>query len=55
MANRELSRKMFSYLLENGIFMLLPDILHGALSYSHTDDDIEKLIFTIERYVKEKH
>jgi glutamate-1-semialdehyde 2,1-aminomutase len=55
MANRELSRKMFSYMLENGIFMLLPDILHGALSYSHTDDDIERLISTIEWYVKEKH
>lgn len=52
-ANRDLSREMFSYMLENGILMLLPDMLHGAISYSHTDDDIEHLISTIERYVKE--
>jgi glutamate-1-semialdehyde 2,1-aminomutase len=54
-ADRDLSRKMFSYLLENGILMLLPDMLHGAISYSHSDDDVERLVSTIERYVKEKH
>lgn len=35
--------------------MLLPEILHGAVSYSHTDDDMERLVATVERYVKEKH
>jgi glutamate-1-semialdehyde 2,1-aminomutase len=53
LANVDLSRKMFSYLLKNGIFMLLPEMLHGAISFSHTEDDIERLVSTIERYVKE--
>jgi glutamate-1-semialdehyde 2,1-aminomutase len=51
-ANHNLSREMFSFLLENGIFMLRPDMLHGALSYAHTDDDIERLVSTVERFVK---
>jgi glutamate-1-semialdehyde 2,1-aminomutase len=53
--NHDLSKKMFSNLLENGILMLAPEMLHGAISYSHTDDDINRLISVIERYVKEKH
>jgi glutamate-1-semialdehyde 2,1-aminomutase len=52
-ANHNLSRKMFSFLLENGIFMLRPDMLHGALSYAHTDDDIGRLVSTVERFVKQ--
>ena len=55
MADLELSRKMFSHLLENGILMLLPDTLHGAISYSHSESDIEQLVSTIERYVKERN
>jgi glutamate-1-semialdehyde aminotransferase len=43
---------MFSFLLENGIFMLLPETLHGAISNAHTDDEIERLVSTIERFVK---
>ena len=53
--NHDLSKKMFSNLLENGILMLAPEMLHGAISYSHTNDDINRLISIIERYVKEKH
>ncbi len=55
MADLELSRKMFSHLLENGILMLLPDTLHAAISYSHSESDIEQLVSTIERYVKERN
>jgi glutamate-1-semialdehyde 2,1-aminomutase len=54
LANRELSRELFNFLLENGILMLLPETLHGAISNSHTDADIEQLISIIERFVKEK-
>jgi glutamate-1-semialdehyde 2,1-aminomutase len=46
------SRKMFSFLLENGIFILTPEMLHGAISYSHTESDIRYLTSTIEEYVK---
>jgi glutamate-1-semialdehyde 2,1-aminomutase len=53
-ANRDWSREMFSFLLENGIFMLLPETLHGAISNSHTDGEIERLVSTIDRFVKER-
>jgi glutamate-1-semialdehyde 2,1-aminomutase len=53
-ANRDRSREMFSFLLENGIFMLLPETLHGAISNSHTDGEIERLVSTIDRFVKER-
>jgi glutamate-1-semialdehyde 2,1-aminomutase len=53
-ANREQSRKIFGYLLANGIFMLSPEMLHGAISYSHNDRDIGQLVSVIESYVKEK-
>jgi len=55
LADQELSRDMFSHLLENGILMLLPETLHCAISYSHSESDIEQLVSTIERYVKSKH
>ncbi len=50
--DRELSLKLFRYLLENGILMLIPEMLHAAISYAHTDDDIEQLASTIEQFVK---
>ena len=46
------SRKVFHYLLENGILILQPDMLHGAISYAHTEDDISHLTSILERYVK---
>jgi glutamate-1-semialdehyde 2,1-aminomutase len=49
----EASHGLFRWLLENGILMLSPDMLHGAISYAHTDDDIEFLVSTIEKYVNE--
>lgn len=53
-ADHDLSRKMFKFLLDNGILMLLPESLHGSISYAHNESDMEYLISTIERYVKEK-
>jgi glutamate-1-semialdehyde 2,1-aminomutase len=53
LANHDVSRQIFSCLLMNGIFMLRPDILHGALSYAHTDGDIEHLVSTIQQFVKQ--
>ncbi len=55
LTNHDRSREMFSYLLQNGIFMLLPEILHGSISNSHNDADIERLVSTIEKFVKEPH
>jgi glutamate-1-semialdehyde 2,1-aminomutase len=52
LCDHEQSRKMFNYLLDNGILILTPEILHGAISYSHTEDDVKQLVSTIEEYVK---
>jgi len=46
------SENMFTFLLDTGILMLTPQMLHGCISYSHTDSDITHLTSTIERYVK---
>jgi len=32
--------------------MLTPEMLHGAISYAHTESDVSYLTSTIERYVK---
>jgi glutamate-1-semialdehyde 2,1-aminomutase len=52
LSDRIQSRKMFNYLLENGILILQPDVLHGAISYAHTESDVSYLTSTRERYVK---
>jgi glutamate-1-semialdehyde 2,1-aminomutase len=52
LCNHEESKKMFSFLLENGIFILTPEMLHGAISYSHTGSDIKHLTSSVEKYVK---
>jgi glutamate-1-semialdehyde 2,1-aminomutase len=45
---------LFRWMLENGVFMLVPDTLHGAISFAHTDDDITFLVSLIEKYVDMK-
>ena len=35
------SKKMFSFLLERGIVILLPEIMHGGISFAHTEEDID--------------
>jgi len=50
--DHELSMKLFRHLLENGILMLMPEMLHAAISYAHTDDDIRDLTSTVENFVK---
>lgn len=43
--------ELFQWLLENHILMLTPDTLHGAISYSHSDKDIDTLISVVAKYV----
>jgi glutamate-1-semialdehyde aminotransferase len=45
-------KRMFRFLLENGIVMLLPEMLHGGISYVHTEKDIRHLTNTVAEYVK---
>ena len=50
--DHERSKKLFSNLLGDGIVVLVPERLHGAISYAHTDSDINNLIASVERFVK---
>jgi len=52
LSDHEGSRKMFSHLLDKEILMLLPEMLHGAISYAHTENDIDTLTSAIAQYVK---
>ena len=45
------AKKLFNFLLENGIVILLPETLHGGVSYAHTEEDINQLTRTIKEYV----
>ena len=44
-------KKLFNFLLENGIVILLPETLHGGVSYAHTEEDINQLASALKEYV----
>ena len=45
------SANIFAYLLDNGILLLTPEMLHGCISYAHTESDVGRLTSTMEQYV----
>jgi len=45
------SASIFTYLLDNGILLLTPEMLHGCISYAHTESDVGRLTSTMEQYV----
>ena len=49
--DREKSRRLFEHLLDDGIVMLVPERLHGAISYAHTESDIDSLIASVTEFV----
>jgi glutamate-1-semialdehyde 2,1-aminomutase len=51
-SDHEKSRKLFGNLLDDGVLMIVPERLHGAISYAHTESDIEVLESSVERFVK---
>jgi len=51
-SDHEKSRKLFGQLLEGDILMLAPERLHGAISYAHTESDIEHVTTTVEQFAK---
>ena len=51
-SDHELSRKLFGHLLDNEILMVVPDMLHGAISYAHSDANIRDLATAVEKFVK---
>jgi glutamate-1-semialdehyde 2,1-aminomutase len=46
--HKEHAKGMFSHLLNNGILLLSTDLPHGAISYSHSESDIETLVSSIQ-------
>lgn len=51
-SDHELSRKLFRHLLDNEILMVLPEMLHGAISHAHSDTNLRDLATTVEKFVK---
>jgi glutamate-1-semialdehyde 2,1-aminomutase len=51
-SDHEKSRELFSHLLDEGIFMLVPERLHAGISYAHSETDIENLTSSVERFVQ---
>jgi glutamate-1-semialdehyde 2,1-aminomutase len=48
------TKRLFNFFLENGIAMLLPEILHGGVTYAHTEEDVKHLVNTVREFVKSK-
>jgi len=46
------SKRIFTFLLNNGVVMLVPDNLHAAISYSHSQDEVDSLVSLIGECVK---
>lgn len=47
-------KRLFNFLLENGIVILLPEIMHGGVCYAHTENDVRQLTNALRQYVKSK-
>jgi glutamate-1-semialdehyde aminotransferase len=54
-SDHELSRKLFSHLLDNEILMVVPEMLHGAISHAHSDTNIRDLTTAVEKFVTENN
>lgn len=46
------ARRLFTFLLGNGILLLATDLQHGAISYSHSESEIDALISCIETFAR---
>jgi glutamate-1-semialdehyde 2,1-aminomutase len=46
------TKKLFYHLLENGIVMLLPEILHGGVTYAHSEEDVKYLVKTVNDFAR---
>lgn len=50
--NRELSRKLFNHMLQNGIAYQRPETPHFAVSTAHTMEEVERLAQELETFIK---
>ncbi|MEM3404619.1 MAG: aminotransferase class III-fold pyridoxal phosphate-dependent enzyme [Nitrososphaeria archaeon] len=49
--DRELSRALFTFLLDKGVAYLTPNTPHFTVSFAHTQSDVERLVFGIEEFL----
>ena len=49
-ANKEIASMFHQYLLDRGIFLLTPELIHGAISDAHTRGDIDCFLTTAESF-----
>jgi len=52
LGNVEAAKRFHRYLLDRGIFILTPILIHGAISSAHTEEDIDELLAAAEGFVK---
>jgi len=51
-SDHEKSKLLFAHLLNDGILVLVPERLHGSISYAHKESDVRDLTASVERFVK---
>jgi len=51
-SEQDRSKKLFKFLLKNRILLLAIDLPHGAVSYAHSEDEIDALVSRAEEYLK---
>ncbi len=49
-ANKEIAAMFHRYLLDKGILLLTPEVIHGAISYAHGSRDIDYFLATSEKF-----
>ena len=50
--HKEHAKRLFTFLLNNGNLLLATDLPHGAISYSHSESEIDTLVSCVEEYLK---
>jgi len=49
-AHKAESRRLFAFLLSRKILVMIPDSLHAAISYTHSEDEIDTLVSCVEEH-----
>jgi len=49
---QERSKRLFRFLLKNEILLLAIDLPHGAVSYAHSEDEVDTFASRVEEYLK---
>jgi hypothetical protein len=43
---------MFDFLVKRGILLMVPDLPHCAISYAHSEDEVDVLGSRVEEYLR---